>query len=105
MPFPTRPFQAIFPIVVGVTDSHLLRRFLGTGFFISDEGRFLTAKHCLEGVVLKADEELAAVTVGDLARYPISDIQVSEQFDIAAGRAVGATDIEVLKISTESSPL
>lgn len=80
----------IFPIVSvtqgqGIVHVH---RFLGTGFWIDQEGHFLTCKHIFDS--LEA-EQLPAIgqPFGDISdRYiPVLESKAHPKFDVTIGRA------------------
>jgi hypothetical protein len=110
MPLPEQPFKAIFPIVIVRYKASIPRyRFLGTGFFIDNDGTFITAKHLFTDEVSTEEHTYNAVTfnyqTSQLLPCPISDLKFSPQFDIALGRVEGAIDIQPLGIATDNYPM
>lgn len=106
MGLPSKPFKAVFPIVFVQEDPELKYFFLGTGFFISSDGRFLTAKHVFgPSNISNGDKYNAVILHGGLSLHKISDVRFSEQFDIALGRAEDVEDIQPLKLASENSPM
>jgi hypothetical protein len=106
MPLPSKPLKAIFPIVsVRYKGSRPTYLFLGTGFFIDSDGTFLTAKH-----VFPSKEHTYNAITFDLQNIKpvpclISDLEFSQQFDIALGHVQGASDIQPLDLATKDYPL
>jgi len=83
--------------------------FLGTAFFIDNDGTFLTAKHIFPGKDSTKEHTYNAITF-DLQNSqpvpcPISDLEFSHQFDIASGRVQEASDIQPLDLATKDYPV
>jgi hypothetical protein len=109
MPIPSKPLEAIFAIAsVIYKTSRPAYRFLGTGFFIDNDGTFLTAKHVFPSESSPQEHTYNAITF-DLQNKrpvpcPISDLEFSPQFDIALGCVQGASNIRPLDLATKNYP-
>ena len=72
---------------------------LGTGFFILNNGGFLTAKHVFENNPLQSGESYK-IAVQDNINFPVCEIEEeiikSNDFDIAFGRAENIKDAEIV---------
>jgi len=110
MPLPSQPLKAIFPIV-SVTEKapKPLYSFLGTGFFIDADGTFLTAKHIFPSAdsVKKYDYNaiMFHLQPNQLSPCSISELEFSQQFDIALGHVEGIRDIQTLNLASKNSPM
>jgi len=110
MPLPSKPLEAIFAIAsVIYKTSRPAYLFLGTGFFIDNDGTFLTAKHVFPSKGSTKEHIYNAITF-DLQNSqpvpcPISDLEFSPQFDIASGRVQGASNIQPLDLATQNPPI
>ena len=104
MALPAEPLKAIFPIVAEKPGP--IFYFLGTGFFIRDDGLFLTAKHIFEGI---EGGECKGVMLDLVANqgtpYQVSDLRFCEQFDIAAGYIRDFPGIQPLGLARENAPM
>jgi len=110
MPLPSKPLEAIFAITsVIYKRTRPAYRFLGTGFFIDNEGTFLTAKHVFPSKSSATEHTYKAITF-DLKNNlpvpcPISDLEFSPQFDIALGRVQGTRNIKSLDLAERNYPM
>jgi len=106
MGLPDKPLKTIFPIVSVRRKPELGYSFLGTGFFISDDGTFLTAKHIFEDPNVTDRSTYNAVMLhGDPTPRNISGVKFSQRFDIALGHVEEAQDIQPLELATENAPV
>ena len=104
MPLPENPLLFAFPLFrlgAGLTP-------LGCGFFVRDDGTFLTAQHVLPGEPLQPGERLVAGLHRDggirIADVDLTSLRSSSQFDIAAGRIENADPLVALAIANADPP-
>jgi S1-C subfamily serine protease len=76
MALPAHPLDVIFPIVVRSL-GHQAYRFIGTGFFVSPDGLFVTARHVLRDNPLQDSEQYEVVLLGH-GRSQLKAIRVVE---------------------------
>lgn len=110
MPLPSKPLEAIFAITsVIYKTSRPAYLFLGTGFFINNDGTFLSAKHVFPSKSSPKEHIYNAITFDLKNRQPvpcpISDLKFSPHFDIALGRVQGARNIQPLDLATQNPPI
>jgi len=106
MGLPSRPLEAIFPIVSVRKMPETRYGFLGTGFFIDDSGLFFTAKHVCKGVENECNAVMLDLPSDKLVTpHQIYNLQFSEEFDIALGEVKGVRDIKPFAIATENAPM
>ncbi len=99
-----QPYKAIFPILA--VPNERTAHFLGTGFFIEQDGTFLTAKHVFADYGLDRSEDFRIAMLskeGEVKRYAVTDVKVSERLDIARARATGVEDLQPLQLATEDA--
>ena len=101
MPLPSNPLKATFPLL-GVINGESFY-FVGTGFFIDEDGSFLTAKHVF--LDLTVTYAVAMINGRDVTTYPISEIQVSDRHDIAFGKAKDIKGVQPLKLADKDAPI
>lgn len=63
--------------------------FIGTGFFVGDDHRLLTAQHVFLNSPLSRNEVYAMIHTPSLKTYPLSKITYSKKYDIASAHAKG----------------
>jgi hypothetical protein len=106
---PKDPLRAIFPIIKSYKDNAYspLYSFIGTGFFISGNGEFLTAKHVFESNPLSEGQHYKIINIsGGIKPFPVSEITLSEKYDIAIGKLKDMPEsICPLEISNENQPM
>lgn len=107
MGLPKEPLKTIFPIVSLRKEPKRGYLFLGTGFFISNDGTFLTAKHVFENPNIDDRSTYNAVMLHDGPTvHKISGVEFSQHFDIALGHVEEVVqDIQPLKLATENAPM
>ena len=104
MALPTQPYRAIVAVVARRSTGSV---FLGTGFFIDEDGTLLTARHVLTDYGLERLEEfqIAMLRVRGrettVERFQLDGIEVSSRFDIALATAVGVQDIIPLELASK----
>ena len=93
--------EIIFPLVSGkYTKANTVKvgRFLGTGFYISSNGLFITCKHVIEALEQRQDLFLGKVYGLFPGNYlPITNIKVHPKFDFACGQVITKKRTKVLK--------
>lgn len=105
MPLPAQPYKAIVPILAQPSSGSV---FLGTGFFIDNDGTLLTARHVLTDYGLERREEfqIAMLRRGretTVERFQLNGIEVSGRFDIALATAVGVQDVIPLDLASKDA--
>lgn len=89
-PLPPKPLRSIFALIVGTASAPVRgRRFLGTGFFTTREGDFLTAGHVVDEATVADDERVWAVMLdeSEIRSCAVKNLRRSRTYDVGGGRA------------------
>lgn len=73
------------------SDSHKFR-FLGTGFYIDNNGHLITCKHVIESV--REDEKIISYQLGKKQEIEIEIIRSSSKYDISLCKSISSPTIE-----------
>ncbi len=109
MALPKNPLECVAPVMMASDTMGPPYTFLGTAFFIDGDGTFLTACHVFDDNPLS--EGLAYIIAMMVApgskptMYPVNDVRLSREFDIAMGRADGLSPKEHLTLSDRDAPM
>ncbi len=106
MGLPKEPFKVIVPVLMTSDTLGSPYSVLGTGFFIDANGSFLSAGHVFKNNPLPKGRAYSVTTFQKgVEFYRVVDLKYSEKFDMAIGRAEGATVPRFLNIADKDCEL
>lgn len=98
-----RSLDCIFP-VLRLSDRPGERySVLGTGFFIREDGTFLTARHVIEGAAIEENDRYGIALIHEddsITTHEARIIAKSKRFDIAMGRVDGVNAPATLRLAS-----
>jgi len=101
------PLSAIFPIMLVEEGARHPFSFLGTGFLIDRRGTFLTAKHVFTEAG-RPDGAGCHAVIGagwSPTPYPMSEIRLCREFDVAVGRMEPIEEMVTLELADGDAPM
>ncbi len=106
MALPTYALQSIVAILEASANLGGPFRVLGTGFFIDEDGQFLTANHVIGDEALDEGRSYALARLPDLpTMHRVTSVKPYVHVDVAVGEAPSAAPSSFLEVADDDAPL